>query len=143
MLRLSTLIAIGLLFGLNALKAAAPDLGATPAAKVDAVSTRAKPTDAIANADVATRLREGTHLVDQSGVFKVQGDGLQFAPANGTRSFSVLQNLAMERISRLVVESPDALEWTMTATVTEFRGANYLLVTQATIKAKPSAARSR
>ena len=82
-------------------------------------------------------------MVDQLGAFKVQGDGLTFVPADGTRNFGVLENLSMERISRMVSESPDALEWTVCGTVTEFRGANFLLITQAIIKAKPAIARPR
>ncbi len=138
------LIAVATVCGLSGILAATPESTPPESASPNAASTARSKRVEVANAGETTlRLREGTKLVDQLGAFKVQGDGLTFVSADGTRNFRVLENLAMERISRLVSESPDALEWTVSGTVTECRGANFLLVTQATIKSKPAIARPR
>jgi len=44
-----------------------------------------------------------------------------------------LENLNLERIARAVADNPVTLEWKVTGTITEYRGANFLLVTRATL----------
>ena len=82
----------------------------------------------------AERQREGTRLIDQSGRFEFAGDQVAFFPADGKDSFRVLENLALERISRILSESRTKHDWTISGTLTEFRGGNYLLITKAAIK---------
>ncbi|MCU0876965.1 MAG: hypothetical protein MUF06_04140 [Pirellulaceae bacterium] len=81
------------------------------------------------------RLREGTKLIDVVGSFQVTGDRVSFHP-DGTRgeSFRVLENLALERIDRVLAESRLSPSWTVSGTITEFRGSNYLLVTKAVVR---------
>jgi hypothetical protein len=85
----------------------------------------------------AGRLREGDRLVDQAGYFKPTGDRFLFYTTADERRFRTLENLNLERIARRVSDSPDRLDWEITALVTEYQGANYLLITQAKLKARP------
>lgn len=84
------------------------------------------------------RYREGTRLADQIGHFKVSGDRVTFYSDQDKRRFTALENLALERVARTVTESSDALQWSVSGVVTEFRGQNYLLVTRAIVKSNTS-----
>jgi hypothetical protein len=88
----------------------------------------------------AERMREGERLVDRVGYFKVTGDRLTFYADNGAERYGGLENLALERIARVIGETPGTLEWTISGVVTEFRGGNYLLVTHAVLKNKGAGA---
>jgi hypothetical protein len=98
-------------------------------------------TPRIEGGQVSGRWREGSRLIDQVGFFKVTGDHVTFISSDGKLKFDGLENLAIERIARTIGDSPDQLEWSTSGTITEYRGANYLLVTQAVLKTK--AARQR
>jgi hypothetical protein len=90
----------------------------------------------IEGGQVNGRWREGSRLIDQVGSFRVTGDHVTFASSDGKLKFEGLENLAIERIARTIGDSPDQLEWTISGIITEYRGANYLLVTQAVLKTK-------
>ena len=81
------------------------------------------------------RLREGSILSDEVGEFLTTGDRLVFQPRDRGSSLVVLENLALERISSVLEESDAARLWSVSGTVTEYRGTNYLLVTRAALKA--------
>jgi hypothetical protein len=83
------------------------------------------------------RLREGSRLTDVAGQFDFAGDRIAFFPSQNKDSFRVLENLALERVSRILGESRDKPEWSVSGIITEFRGVNYLLVTKAIIKPAP------
>jgi len=78
--------------------------------------------------------REGTRLIDQTGQFKITGDRVSFTSSDGSLRFDCLENLCGQRIARTVTDSPESLSWTVTGELTEFRGANFLLLTQAVLK---------
>lgn len=81
------------------------------------------------------RLREGTRLVDVAGTFQSTGpDNISFLANGNKESYRVLQNLALQRISQSLEENRALRQWTVSGTITEFRGANYLLVTKAVIQ---------
>jgi hypothetical protein len=82
------------------------------------------------------RWREGSKLVDVVGQFKVSGDRAAFHPADGKNRFLCLENLNSERVARIITESPEALDWIVQGTITEFRGENYLLISQAVIRTR-------
>lgn len=65
-----------------------------------------------------------------------------FTTADGTGRYTGLENLNLERVAIAVSESPDQLLWSVTGTVTEYRGTNYLLVTLALLKSKPSTSKN-
>lgn len=87
---------------------------------------------AVANAG-PVRLREGTELTALSGHFERVGERFLFVAAAGTGRFTVLENLGLERALERAGERVSTTQWTIDATVTEFRGANYLLVRRATV----------
>lgn len=80
------------------------------------------------------RLREGTVLTEQVGRFQLAGDRIMFYLADGGQRLGTLENLNLERVAKLVADSPDPLEWTVSGMVTEFQGVNYLLVERAVLK---------
>jgi hypothetical protein len=84
------------------------------------------------------RVREGTELQDVLGTFRLTGDRATFYPADGTGKFGGLENQTLERVATVIAADPASMEWLVTGTVTEFRGNNYILVTRAILKAKPS-----
>lgn len=93
-----------------------------------------------------TRLREGTTLTDESGEFRDLGDRVVFRCERRTTEFTVLENLTLERVTSALRENSDSRAWTVSGTVTEFRGSNYLLVTRAVLRSQstytPPAAKS-
>ena len=80
------------------------------------------------------RQREGTRLTDVGGRFELAGDRITFHSASGRESYRLLENLALERVGQVLSESRAKQDWTVSGTLTEFRGANYLLLTKAVIK---------
>jgi hypothetical protein len=86
------------------------------------------------------RAREGTRLLRQLGKFRTTGDRLTFHPASSELQYLGLENLALERIGKVLLErhgESEELQWEVTGTFTEYRGTNYLLVTHAVLKTKP------
>lgn len=82
------------------------------------------------------RLREGTQFIDKAGRFKLLGDQVIFEPSDGSARFGGLENLQLERIVRVLNENPQPPEWLVSGNITEYTGANYLLVTRATLRTK-------
>jgi hypothetical protein len=118
---------------------AAVDQGAKSAMNAPAADAGSSPH--IEGGQVNGRWREGSRLVDQTGSFKLAGERVIFTSADGKLRFDGLENLAIERIARTIGDSPDQLEWSISGLITEYRGANYLLVTQAVLKTKAARAR--
>jgi len=79
------------------------------------------------------RLREGTRVEKIHGYFKLTGDRVTFVTTDGKQRLGGLENLALERVARVVKDSPAQLRWTIAGVITEYRGANYLLVTHAVL----------
>jgi len=79
------------------------------------------------------RIREGTPLEKVAGHFKLTGDRVTFFATGGKQRFGGLENLALERIARIVKDSPTQLQWSVTGVITEYRGTNYVLVTHAVL----------
>jgi hypothetical protein len=80
------------------------------------------------------RQREGTRLTEITGRFELAGDRVIFHAASGRESYRLLENLALERVAQVLSESRSKQDWIISGTLTEFRGANYLLLTKAVIK---------
>ena len=131
-----TSVLVGLLAGV-AFGALAPADSSTR--KVD--SGRGDVTITGADDRVVERLREGTQFQDELGYFKVAGDRLTFYATSGAYRFIALENLNLERISRLVSDSPSELEWSVSGTITEYYGVNFLLLERAVLKSRTSTAR--
>jgi hypothetical protein len=79
-------------------------------------------------------LREGTKIVNRLGHFRMTGDRVTFFTADGSQHFVALENLNLERIARAIEEDSARLRWSVTGTVTEYRGTNFLAVECAILK---------
>lgn len=90
--------------------------------------------------DASQRLREGSALTDVVGNFELTADGASFRPLDGKARLVGLQNLNLQRIVEAIREHPERLEWVVSGTVTEYRGANFLLIKRAILKTKPMVA---
>ncbi len=84
------------------------------------------------------RLREGMKFVDRVGALKETGGRIAFYPDGEKQSLQLLENLALERVSR-DLDQPNR-KWSVSGIVTEYRGANYLLLHRAVLKARVSSA---
>lgn len=82
------------------------------------------------------RLREGMKFVNQVGELREAGGRIAFYPDGETHSLQLLENLALERVSR-DLDQPNR-KWSLTGVVTEYRGGNYLLLHRAVLKARVS-----
>ena len=78
------------------------------------------------------RLREGTTL-RLRGRFDLVGERATFYAEDGSASFKTLENLALQRVVGAVRDSTVSRLWNVEATVTEFQGANFLLIRRATV----------
>jgi len=103
----------------------------SPAASSDQVSVDAKCAH-------EGRLREGSEVDDLLGEFLRMRDRITFQTRDRNLSLQPLENLALERIARVLDETRERRLWTVSGTVTEYRGANYLLITRAVLKATSS-----
>ncbi len=93
--------------------------------------------------DAADRVREGTRWQNERGTFTLVGDRVTFTNQK-SQSFVALENLNLERIVRTIEENrtvtdAETLDWNVDATVTEFRGVNFVLVTRSVLVARPRA----
>ena len=89
------------------------------------------------------RLREGTKITEWTGDFIVRGDRATFRSADGKHTLRGIENLNLERIVRMLRENPEQKDWVVSGIITEYRGANYLLITSAVRKHKASGANDR
>ncbi|MFT5526383.1 MAG: hypothetical protein ACI9G1_003614 [Pirellulaceae bacterium] len=84
------------------------------------------------------RLREGDSIEDRTGYFRENGDRLMFSLSDTAtdQTFRVLENLALERVSRVMDEKPGKREWNVSGTISEYRGKFYVLLTRAILRTK-------
>lgn len=82
------------------------------------------------------QIREGTEIVDQLGYFRMTGDRVTFFTDDGEGRFVGLENLNLERVARTIADNPQRLQWAVTGTIAEYRGANFLFVHRAVLKSR-------
>jgi hypothetical protein len=85
-------------------------------------------------------LREG-QSVELVGRLELSGDRATFFPIDKQPPLRVLENLALERVTRILGESTGEHQWLVSGVITEYRGANYLLISKAVQKSLPVAGR--
>lgn len=91
------------------------------------------------SAQSSHRQREGTRVVKQEGYFRATGDRLTFHLRDSELKYAGLENLALERIGKVLSDRhdhPEQLLWEVSGVFTEYRGTNYLLITHAILKDK-------
>lgn len=81
--------------------------------------------------------REG-ELLETTGRFTRSGDRVTFSTEDGSDTFPVLENLALERVLRVIEDSTadQPRLWHVVARITEFRGVNFLLLERVVLKPK-------
>ena len=119
---------------------AAVSVGGVLFARSLEVRNRADEASRAPSADAPQRLREGSALTDVLGYFELTADGATFRSLDGKARLVGLQNLNLQRIAEAVREHPDRLEWVVSGTVTEYRGANFLLIKRALLKTRSTSA---
>ena len=74
------------------------------------------------------------------GHFQSTGDRVTFYTSDGRFRFLGLENLALERVARVVSHSSDPgdLMWIVSGVITEFRGTNYLMIRRAALSENSS-----
>ncbi|MBX7168356.1 MAG: hypothetical protein K1X74_18620 [Pirellulales bacterium] len=83
--------------------------------------------------------REGSQVDDIRGNFRHVGERLVFQPQDEIRPLVILENLNAERVTKTLQEAgKSSLPWSVSGTVTEFRGDNYLLLSRAVLKSGPA-----
>lgn len=91
------------------------------------------------------RLREGSQFKGRIGRFEITGDRVTFFPSDknanseGEEQYRVLENLALERVVRVLNDTRTRRQWNVSGLITEFQGANYLLVRRAFITSSTTA----
>ncbi len=83
--------------------------------------------------DPAQRLREGSLIKDLPGTFVSAGERIAFYPSDQDTALPVLENQALERVAGMLEQAPGRV-WSVSGTVTEFRGRNYLLISRAVVR---------
>jgi hypothetical protein len=109
-------------------------LGVALAGARSSLSNDQKPsaaaTEASANQAANVQFHEGEELVDRVGKFIVAGERVVFITEENQR-FIGLENQTLQYVVKTIQENPGQLRWTISGTVTEYCGANYLLFTRA------------
>ena len=94
--------------------------------------------DAAAPPVRGNRIREGTQLTEVTGKFEAMGDRANFVFSDSGESVQVLENLALQRVARLLPQIQPGTQWTISGVVTEFNSNNYLLLTKAVQIGQPA-----
>ncbi len=74
-------------------------------------------------------------MTNQLGTFKLTGDRITFFPEGEADSLRVLENLALERIWKMLDEM-SGRQWSVNGAVTEYRGHNFLLIERAVVRSR-------
>lgn len=85
----------------------------------------------------AHRRREGEQLDQLVGSFQSAEGKMLFVAADGRERFTVLANQNLERVERTLADGHERSLWKISGTITEYRGANYLLISRALRKNSP------
>lgn len=119
--------------GLRTAPVASPLLA--PGAPSSATPTDAKSSNRQGPETAQFRRREGSEIIDGVGRFERRGDRVAFLMGDHHAPLVALENLALERVLRVMDEDGlGPIEWRVTGTLTEFRGANYLMIRRAMVK---------
>jgi len=68
----------------------------------------------------------------------VVGDRVSFTSDDSRDSIRVLENLSLQRVSRVLGQTQTGTQWTVSGTITEYNNGNYLLLTKAIQLEKPA-----
>ena len=80
-----------------------------------------------------TLLREGTIVRNQRVVIRISGGRAMMTVLEDSRRFYCLENLNLERISKVIQNNPMLTDWNVDYLVTEYQGSNYVLIQRAVL----------
>jgi len=66
-----------------------------------------------------------------------------FSATDSKLSMVCMENLNLERIVRAITDNTEQLEWRVSGTLTEYGGANFLLVERAILKSRTDSREDR
>ena len=75
-------------------------------------------------------------MEDELGEFRDAGGRITFYPSNRKITLTVLESLALERVYTELEQRLERRRWSVSGTVTEYRGGNYLHISRAVMKPK-------
>ena len=81
-------------------------------------------------------LREGKKLEVEVGAFRIEGGRLRFYPRDLKVQLTVLENSASGEVVRTHEQGGEGTVWEVSGTITEFREANYILISKASARAE-------
>jgi hypothetical protein len=88
------------------------------------------------NTKLKVRQREGAKLTDRRGRFERRGERYVFLSEEGNAHYVVVENLMLERVANMLDDAAGGeLLWNISGVITEFRGANFLVLQRAVVKA--------
>jgi hypothetical protein len=128
--------AAALLFGVTlawSRSAAAPN-NTTSALRAGVSSQALEAGQKVLDNDKTLRHREGGQIINQSGYFHNTGDRVSFVSADNESRFITLENSHLERVTQTIADSANQLEWVVSGTISEYGGANFLMLNRAELK---------
>jgi hypothetical protein len=84
----------------------------------------------------AVMVREGARIEGRPMRARISGDTLIWQAEDSRQAFETLENLALERVLHAIRNDTSDRQWTVTGTVTEFQGRNYILLERVTRAAR-------
>ena len=73
-------------------------------------------------------LREGTQVDSRTAICRSSGDRLILEIDNFPKQIVALENLSAQRVMEALYTDPNDRYWSITGTITEFRGSNFMLL---------------
>lgn len=109
---------------------------ATPAVQSQTAGAgQMPPKSAVDQREFRPEFREGRQIEKLRGEIRVVQSRYIFFPEGDSFRFVLLENLNLERIARAMTGNTDKLTWEIDAQITEFNGANFLLIERAQLTA--------
>jgi hypothetical protein len=81
-----------------------------------------------------SKLREGARLVDKEGTFSERGGRHFFTVAGEPEPYTMLENQTLERVTSASTTTEDGQKWVVSALVTEYNNAKFLLLERAVLR---------
>jgi hypothetical protein len=86
--------------------------------------------------DDKSRLREGGEIIDQAGYFRTSGGRLTFESVDKKTRLIALENRNLEKVIQSGADDGNQVEWVVSGTISEYCGANFLLLSRAELKTR-------
>jgi hypothetical protein len=88
-------------------------------------------------------VRENAELAEKAGQFVIDGGRVIFIAADTQSRFIVLENLTLQSVADGIAGNTARQTWAVSGKVTEYQGANYLLLTRVQLQPETLAENSK